>query len=61
MTGNEGKHPNHKSNADAEIYRKAGVEPPWERVWRDGVDVTDQPELWPELWANPKRYRRRRR
>lgn len=28
------------------LYLRAGAEPPWERVKRDGVDVTDRPELW---------------
>jgi hypothetical protein len=32
----------------AAVYRAGGMEPPWERVWRDGVDVTDEPpETWP--------------
>ncbi|GEB46933.1 hypothetical protein MTE01_28780 [Microbacterium testaceum] len=28
------------------IYLRARSEPPWERVKRDGVDVTDRPDLW---------------
>lgn len=26
-------------------YLRAGSDPPWERPHRDGVDVTDRPEL----------------
>ena len=44
----------------------AGGHPPWKRVWRDGVDVTDQdPSTWPALWnigvRSPKAGRRARR
>lgn len=28
------------------LYVEAGSEPPWARVMRDGVDVTDRPEVW---------------
>ena len=42
-------------------YRAEGIQPPWRRVWRNGVDVTDKPELWPELWADPAGFRRRRK
>lgn len=28
------------------IYLRAGAEPPWERVKRDGEDVTARPEAW---------------
>lgn len=35
-------------NADpGKAWREVGLTPPWERVYRDGVDVTDSPELWP--------------
>lgn len=61
MTDNEGNYPDHTSNTDAELYRAAGVEPPWERVYNNGVDVTDQPELWPELWKYPEKFRKYRR
>ena len=27
-------------------YLRAGRDPPWERPHRDGVDITEQPELW---------------
>jgi len=28
-----------------------GMHPPTRRVWRDGVDVTDEdPSTWPALW-----------
>lgn len=31
---------------DVELtYLRAGAEPPWERPHRNGVDITDQPEL----------------
>ncbi|WP_295833636.1 hypothetical protein [uncultured Microbacterium sp.] len=26
-------------------YLRAGSDPPWERPHRDGVDITDQPDL----------------
>jgi len=32
-----------------------GWEPAWSRVWKDGVDVTDSPELWPYPWNPNKR------
>lgn len=35
-------------------YLRAGSEPLWERPHRNGVDVTDQPQLWTP-------YQRRRR
>lgn len=40
--------------AAASVYRNAGMEPPWERVYKDGRDVTDTlpPEEWPWPW-NP--------
>ncbi|ONI62634.1 hypothetical protein CSIV_14260 [Microbacterium sp. CSI-V] len=28
------------------VYLRAGSDPPWERPHRDGVDITDRPELW---------------
>jgi hypothetical protein len=28
------------------VYLRARAEPPWERVKRDGVDVTTRPDLW---------------
>jgi hypothetical protein len=32
-----------------DLYREAGIEPPWTRVWQDGVDITDTvpPDEWP--------------
>lgn len=27
-------------------YLRAGSDPDWERPHRDGVDITDRPELW---------------
>lgn len=35
-------------------YLRAGSEPLWERPHRNGVDVTDEPDLWTS-------YQRRRR
>jgi len=61
MTDAHGRKSDVNFSRDAETFRASGMEPPWERVWRDGVDVTDKPELWPELWTNPGRYRRRRK
>ncbi|WP_194385207.1 hypothetical protein [Microbacterium luteum] len=28
------------------VYLAAGTEPEWVRVHRDGIDITDQPDLW---------------
>lgn len=37
-----------RGDTHAESYRAAGMDPPWERVWRQGVDVThEDPETWP--------------
>ncbi|SDQ11259.1 hypothetical protein [Microbacterium sp. cf332] len=34
-------------NAALELtYLRAGSEPPWERVVRNGEDITHRPELW---------------
>ena len=34
-------------NVEAELaYLRAGSEPPWERVMRNGEDITPRPELW---------------
>jgi hypothetical protein len=57
MTDIEGNCLARMFDGDAAAYRDAGVEPPWTRVWSNGVNVTDHPELW----TNPERYRRRRR
>jgi hypothetical protein len=32
-----------------------GWMPAWTRVWRDSVDVTDDPELYPFPWLPSKR------
>lgn len=33
-------------DVDRELtYLRAGSEPPWERPHRDGVDITDRPDL----------------
>jgi len=40
---------------DLRQSREAGMEPSWSRVWRDGQDVTDRPELWPWPWNRSKR------
>ena len=35
------------ANVQLELtYLRAGVDPPWERPHRDGVDITEQPQLW---------------
>jgi hypothetical protein len=42
---------------DAQLYRAAGMEPSWTRVWDDGVDVThNDPATWPWPW-NPHAQR----
>lgn len=40
----------------AQVYVRHGLMPPWERVWRGGVDVTetDPPEAWG--WPFSKYY-----
>ena len=44
--------PHGGNEAAAAAYRAAGMEPPWERVYRNGEDVTDSPELWPWPWSH---------
>jgi hypothetical protein len=61
MKDPQGRLPERNLDADAQVFRDAGVEPPWERVYSNGVDVTDQPELWPDLWAHPEKFRRNRK
>lgn len=44
----------------AQVYREAGMEPPWERVYRDGVDVTEEDtSAW--TWPCNESGRSRRR
>lgn len=39
--------------AAEELWWSYGMHPPWKRVWREGVDVTDEdPSTWPAIW-NP--------
>lgn len=47
-------YPRHDIDSTNRLYREAGMEPPWTRVYRDGEDVTDTvpPEQWPWPW-NP--------
>ncbi len=45
----------------AQFYIDRGEIPPWRRVYNDGKDVTDQPELWPDWVKNPSILRRRKR
>lgn len=59
MSDARGNYPTHAVDWEA-VYREAGVEPPWTRVWRDGVNVTDRLESWPEP-VKPKRKRAPRR
>ncbi|MDR6691479.1 hypothetical protein J2X55_002402 [Microbacterium sp. 1154] len=34
-------------NTEHELaYLRAGSDPPWERPHRDGLDITDTPEMW---------------
>ncbi|GAA1968572.1 hypothetical protein [Microbacterium deminutum] len=34
-------------NVEIELtYLRAGVDPHWERPYRDGRDITDEPALW---------------
>jgi hypothetical protein len=48
-------YPTHSSERAAQLYRDAGMEPPWTRVWREGRDVTDEdPVTWPWPWSQPK-------
>jgi hypothetical protein len=61
-----GSHDEYDDGAE-KLYRANGVEPPWKRVWLDGVDITDTvpPEQWP--WPfnkdapHPVHPRRKRR
>jgi hypothetical protein len=50
---NPGHYPTHEPTPfAAQIYRDAGVEPPWLRVWDNGKDVTDHISLWPTYYLN---------
>ena len=62
MTDHHGSYPGWDREQEAQHYRERGEIPPWERVWNDGVDVTDKPELWPEPIprGRSRRYRRKR-
>ena len=54
-------YPGFRRDAFERAYRDRGIEPPWTRVWDDGVDVTDQPQsTWPFPWNPGKRPRRHR-
>jgi len=54
-------YPKFRGDAFERAYRERGIEPPWTRVWDDGVDVTEQdPSTWPFPWNPAKRPRRRR-
>lgn len=38
-----------KVNTQLELtYLRSGADPDWERVTRNGVDISDRPELWSE-------------
>ena len=53
-------YPRFRGDAFERAYRDEGIEPPWTRVWDNGVDVTDQdPSTWPFPWNAGKRPRRR--
>ena len=56
----EKAHPYDEMRVFERVYRDAGVEPPWTRVYLDGVDVTDSPELWPWPWAGTRSPRAKR-
>jgi hypothetical protein len=55
-----GSHDIYDKSSEDEYRERYGQEPPWTRVYRDGVDVTDTPELWPEWRTNPEVLRGRR-
>ena len=42
------EYPNYpRVNVKVELtYLRAGTDPPWERIWRAGKDITDTPDLW---------------
>ena len=40
-------------------YLELGLIPPWKRVYADGKDVTDQPDLWPPEVTDPTLLRGR--
>jgi hypothetical protein len=46
---------------EAQFYIEQGEVPPWRRVYNDGVDVTDKPDLWPDWVKDPSILRRRKR
>ena len=40
-------YPTSERDTVAQLYRDHGMEPGWTRVWREGVDVTDEEEYFP--------------
>lgn len=49
------RYPGHVQEPIELAYLRAGAEPDWERPHRDGVDVTDHPELWSPYQALRRR------
>ena len=67
MTDQRGSYPpeqwfTESREREAAAWRATGETPPWERVYNNGKDVTDHPELWPEPIpvGRARRYRKRR-
>ena len=62
MTDHRGGYPGWDRDREAQHYRDRGEKPPWEKIWADGEDVTDKPELWPEPIprGRSRRYRKKR-
>lgn len=46
MPSRSGEYPRMSADRDELVYLESGMEPPWTRVWREGVDMTDHPEVW---------------
>lgn len=45
------------SAAPADAYRDLGITPPWERVYKQGRDVTDEdPSTWPWWWSEDVKH-----
>lgn len=41
-------YPAHDGDHDAKVWEAAGMSAPWNRVYRDGIDITDDdPSTWP--------------
>jgi hypothetical protein len=50
-----------ENDSQAQLYIDRDEVPPWRRVYNEGVDVTDGPELWPDWVKDPSILKRRKK